>query len=128
MILHGTWSPTESGFSVWAEQPENGRKPRGSRTGAVTPHPFAAPADSLSQAVTVKAVPFAAVVRLPVRGGRPLPSPELLRVRGRAESAGEEEPGSPAPWKVPAVRIPPAGALDWLAAPAEEDCVDGGDL
>jgi len=88
LVLHGGWllptQPGESGrFLLWAEtseekQQRRGRKPR------VLPHPFAAPLETVQQALSTLAplpnepATTSFIALLPAAGDLPLPSPRLV--------------------------------------------------
>jgi SNF2 family DNA or RNA helicase len=115
MILHGIWSPEKDRFRLWAEQaPGPGRGRAGTRT---RPHPFAAPAEALAQAAGIEAPAVTFVLRLPARGGRPLPSPELARQIG--EGTADPKEAELSEWKVPALELRPEVALEWLCSTPE---------
>ncbi len=89
LILHGSWllptQPVESGlFLLWAETSEGKlRRPRG-RKPRVLPHPFAAPPETVLQALASLAplpdepATTRFVALLPAAGDLPLPSPRLV--------------------------------------------------
>ena len=117
LILHGSWSADR--LFVWGECADRiarrGRKPK------VPPHPYAAPVESLRDAL--KAVSPLADWSAPVAAERAvlLPSapdepqvPSWL-VPGRGEHVSEAELHL-APWKVPGLELDALAALDLLVA------------
>ena len=139
LILHGLLA----GDSVhaWAEDAHAAthasRRP--GRRPALPPHPFAAPADRVRQALgpidpTGCALPDGEVdggqvaLVLPTRRGLPLPSPETPEATGDGRPAGAATPVTLARWRVPAVPLV-TGRLLWSAvtgSPAA-DVVPGAD-
>jgi non-specific serine/threonine protein kinase len=98
IVVHALWR--EGRLALWAEDAllpvrPDGARPRPTATARrsrTAPHPFAAPADSLANALgdvladlATKAATGTVELALPTRGGAPADSPELVR---------EELPGS----------------------------------
>jgi SNF2-related domain/SNF2 Helicase protein/Helicase conserved C-terminal domain len=133
LALHVLWSTEEQGsLLVWAEDgelpatcpPQRGRRPAVPRP---RPHPFAAPAEHIADALASCGASGAgaaaaggdddhAVVWLPGRPDAPGPSSQLVRTA--------DEPPAPAgkaelwPFSVPVLRCPPSAALDVLLSTA----------
>ena len=138
LVLHGSWIPGRTRFCLWAEIPQEEARRRG-RKPAVPPHPFAAPVAALT---TARRALFPALNELdppetieawlPASGGRPQPSPELLRLN--PDLAAEAQPGELARFALPAQGLTPLAALDALlglprpADAAETGIILGSDL
>jgi len=130
IILHAVW-PASSGLSVFGEDAARqaaaggGRRRRLSKPERALPHPFACDIDTLDSALADVAGIFAAdgagrepiELHLPSSPTRPLPSPLLERYIG---AAGPAKPQAVelAVWRVPALVLDAAGALDTLLAVA----------
>jgi SNF2 family DNA or RNA helicase len=138
-VIHGVWAGGALG--LWGEDPELPAVPRAGMP-APAPHPFACQAAELADllaALPGSAGPAAAraaggeiTLQLPSAAGpdRPLASPELLRP-GAAEPAGRSRGRtSLAGWRVPALLLAPAAALDLLhaAAPLGELAIPGASM
>src|SRR5688500_863007 len=115
IVLHGSWIPAqrkrEARLVLWAEEFD---APPRRRSGMVKPldprrarpHPYAAEAERLREAVAAAGVAAAAdaesfplIVQLPSAGGVPLPSPSM-------EGAPRpDEPPALAPWRVDALTL-----------------------
>jgi len=113
LVLHGLWSP-EDGLCLWAEDSGRNVKSRSEAIRSARPHPFAAKAGTLAQALSwlSKAQPGEMVLRLPSLRMSPLDSPELVRARPRP--APVDKPAL-LPWTVPLLALTPAAALAPLA-------------
>src|SRR5205807_433375 len=110
LVLHGL-AALSGEFVFWAEDAElPARLPRPVRGSAATPHPFAAPAETMSRLLGVDAAP--SEILLPSYGSGPLASPELVR---DPLAQGPQQRGTVAirAWTVPSVRM---GAGVLLAA------------
>jgi hypothetical protein len=113
LVLHGLWSP-DDGLCLWAEDSGRNVKSRSEAVRSARPHPFAASAGTLAQALwwLTEAQPGEIVLRLPSLRMSPLDSPELIRARRRP--APVDKPAL-LPWTVPLVALTPAAALAPLA-------------
>ncbi len=113
-VLHAHWS---AGTYVWVEDstaPPRRSSAKGSRQ-TPTEHPFAAGADVVAALVDLANPPTTTItLRLPTKGGSPLPSPELVRER----PAAKRKPAL-AEWRVPAVALPPEVDLAYLSDAAD---------
>ncbi|WP_184541807.1 DEAD/DEAH box helicase [Streptosporangium becharense] len=113
LVVHGAWAG--DGLAVWAEDPAG---PTASTSRAkVRPHPFAAPAPAVLDALALwgdaaaaaagKAVTEEITLLLPGSARGPLPSPESgLDVTARQPRIGS--------WRVPALLVEPGAALGLL--------------
>jgi len=120
LVVHGIWA--YGAVQLWAEDPSlpalAQRRP-GRPSRAPRPHPFAASAASLADALAAlpgpapdlaaKAVDDELTLRLPTAEDGPHPSPEL----GREPPGGKAALGA---WRVPALVFEPAAAAELLAA------------
>lgn len=109
LVLHGAWgverNTGDAAFLFWAEDSAAGAASELMAEGRPPPHPFQASTARLRHALTVLAgltgraaqpVPSARAsweVRLPTRGGRPLPSPEALAAGADAAASGAPPAG-----------------------------------
>ncbi len=120
IVVHACWSPF--GLHLWGESaarlaaltPPRGRTPR-----AVRPHPFAADARELRQALRplVAAERPAAgeiTLHLPSRGRVPLASPQLAHVAPAGPASGAD--GQTTAWTAGVLSLAGADALDVLLA------------
>ena len=114
LAVHGFWS-CERGMCLWAEDSERTVKSPSQALRAARPHPFAAPAEAVSQAHPGK--PGTTTLLLPSLRSSPMDSPELVRITPRP--AAHSVPTLLA-WSVPVVRFDPASTLDMLDQPADE--------
>ena len=104
LVVHATWR--DSALVLWAEDAD---RPPSTRTRRdVRPHPFAASADELTDALGVDGESTELTLFLPGITTAPAPSPELGRetpsTRGHLHS-----------WRVPALAVSPDTALTVLA-------------
>ena len=119
LVVHGIWA--YGALQLWAEDPSlpAAAPARGGRPSrAPRPHPFAAPAAELADALAclpdplpdlaVKAVDDELTLRLPAVGDEPYPSPQV----GREPPAGK---AALAAWRVPALVFEPSAAGPLLA-------------
>jgi len=140
LVIHGVWA--YGALQVWAEDsvlPAHAPPRQGRPSRAPRPHPFAAAAGQLADALAGagagdlvrKAVDDELTLRLPSAADGPLASPELVR------PSAEEPPDGPparrialAPWRVPALVFDAAEALALLPAlvDLERADLDPGDL
>jgi SNF2 family DNA or RNA helicase len=138
LVLHGSWLPEQGGaggaFAVWAESSgARGARRRAERAESFTTkaaaahgrrHPFAVRRPQLLDALAertpdgagIAAAPADLLVRLPSTTRGPLPSPGLP---GGDEV--DESPPTLGTWRVEAVALPPARAVETLLALAEGD-------
>src|ERR1700761_2494048 len=144
LVIHGLWA--YEALQVWAEDsnlPAHAPPRAGRPSRAPRPHPFAAPPDSLADALAAaladapgagilphEAVDDEITLRLPAPADAPLAAPELVRPRGPA-SDGDLASGrlSLAGWRVPVLAFEPVAAAPLLTALAElppGDVVAGG--
>ncbi|HVL98197.1 MAG TPA: DEAD/DEAH box helicase [Egibacteraceae bacterium] len=130
-VLHALWS--DGRLHVWGERPLAGDvlpRPRGRRPapGRARRHPYAASADELVAALAEIGVsgPGAGELRLrlPSTDASPLPSPGLPGASVVDRRAGT----SLAPWRVDALAVPPAPALELLLSTPTDDPSDGRSL
>ena len=105
LVLHGFWA-TRDGLCLWAEDSELPVTSTSHAVRSARPHPFAAPASSLTALQAGK--PAEADLLLPSLRMAPLDSPELIRATPRP--AARAEP-SLLPWTVPVVMLYAAPAL-----------------
>jgi SNF2 family DNA or RNA helicase len=111
-VFHGVWA--YGALHVWAEDsglPETAPPRRGRPSRAPRPHPFAAPAAAIGDAlaeIARKSVEDELTFRLPTSGDAPFPSPEL----GREPPSGR---ASLAPWRVPALVFEAPDTLELLS-------------
>ena len=137
-VIHGVWA--RGALCLWAEDPDlpeaPGPSPRsGELPAGPAPHPFACQAAELADGLAAlpgpvgeaarKAVDGELVLQLPSAFGpvRPLASPELVRPDAPQLEPGQSSPGQSRPgrvrlagWRVPALALDPAAALDLLGA------------
>jgi len=109
LVVHATWR--NSSLVLWAEdadRPVSTRTRRNPR-----PHPYAASADELIDALGVHGAPTELTLLLPGTTSSPAPSPELGRdtptTRGRLHR-----------WQIPALAVSPDTALTLLAGVDED--------
>ncbi|MBO0802470.1 MAG: ATP-dependent helicase, partial [Nocardiopsaceae bacterium] len=113
LVFHGVWA--YGALHVFAEDPglpETAPPRVGRPSRAPRPHPFAAPAGDIADAlpeIARKAVDDEITLRLPTSGDAPFPSPEL----GREPPNGRP---SLAPWRVPALVFDAMAAAELLTA------------
>ena len=118
LVLHGSWS--DGVFFVWGESAEPAPKPRGRRP-RVLPHPHAAPAEQLREALETLVpsgdwgdVPAAMrVVLLPSGTDEPHLPPWLVIDAADVDTEAELHLS---PWKVNGLALDILGALDLLVA------------
>lgn len=145
-VVHANWS--DGCLHVWAEvarswseatsRPAPSAEVSSHENGRATPpaHPYAAGGDdlaSLAERLGLKGEPSQIVLRLPARGGVPVPSPRLAHALGHAARNGNGEAHEPclARFAVQTLRIQPAAAaatLDVLEALDEADAAGADDL
>src|SRR6478752_9338736 len=113
LVVHGFWSAGR--MCLWAEDSDRTVKSASRALRAARPHPFALPADSLSEIHIGKR--GSVELQLPSLRSSPLDSPELLRVTPRP--APQSQPAL-LPWTVPVVALPAADALMILDDPAPD--------
>jgi len=129
LAIHGIWA--YGALGLWAEDadgpaaapPRPGRPSRAPR-----PHPFAAPADAIADAVTelagsvgelaLKAVEDELTLWLPATAEGPLASPDLIRTPD-GEPARPAGRGVLAAWRVPALAFEPGAAFELLSVLGE---------
>jgi len=121
LVIHGLWR-RGGRLGLWAEDstlPVSPPRARG-RPPRQRPHPFAAGHDVMVTAVggtlgedVAKAVTGSAVLALPTRAGRPLDSPELVRVEAYEPGRGAL---ALAGWRVPTLEFDADQALPVLCA------------
>jgi SNF2 family DNA or RNA helicase len=143
-VLHGSWSAAQE-LCLWAEDSTlpakaTGRRGRPSREAPAPAHPFACPAERLRETIALGAVgaPVAGLggkaeareltLLLPSVASGPLASPELVREpmqTGRGAAAGATRRGLVlAPWRVPALAVDAAAALELLVYLAADGTTD----
>ncbi|MEV6981371.1 DEAD/DEAH box helicase [Sphaerisporangium sp. NPDC051017] len=115
LVVHGAWIGGVP--ALWAEDTSAHAATTGRSRARPHPHPFAAPAEVLAAALgelAARATPLQATLLLPGSARAPLPSPESgLDGAARAPRI--------APWRVPALALPPGDALvllENLSSPA----------
>ena len=110
-VLHGWWSDSPAGLTLWAEDSDAPPEPptRRGRRPARQPHPFALAADALRIAVAHDGRPGSAHLCLPNAGKGPSASPEVRRVRDEPPTTGSE--GS---WEVPTLTLGPGTTWEFL--------------
>ena len=113
LAVHGFWSRSRV-LCLWAEDSERPVKSPSQALRAARSHPFAAPADALTEIHPGKQE--TAALLLPSLRTAPLDSPELVRVTPRPQPA--RGPMLLA-WSVPVVRFESAAALVVLAEPSD---------
>jgi SNF2 family DNA or RNA helicase len=114
LALHGFWSVSK-GLCLWAEDSDVSVKSPSQALRSARPHPFAAPADVITELHAGK--PGTAVLLLPSLRSAPLDSPELLRITPRP--APQTGPAL-LPWTVPVASMDGAEALSVLGEPAAD--------
>ncbi len=142
LVVHGIWA--YGALQLWAEDPSlpasaPARAGRPSR--APRPHPFAAPAAELADALAGlpeplpdlarKAVDDELTLRLPTAGDGPLASPELTRPSSDGPAADAPARPSLAAWRVPVLAFDPAAAaaaLTVLAGQPPAHLASGGSV
>jgi len=103
-VVHGVW--IGDALAVWGESDAPAREDGGDGPPPPRPHPFAAsPAELRTLPGTGDARTLDLELTLPGDTGAPFPS-----------TASDEEPAAFHPWRVPALRLSPAGADAFLAA------------
>jgi non-specific serine/threonine protein kinase len=126
LVVHGLWLSTGR-LALWGEDPtlpaqpprRRGRPPRRQQ------HPFAAPANALTEALadTVpKPAPGTVTLTLPTAGGGPVSSPELVREDPTAAPMGPVTVGG---WVVPTLEYEPDDALAVLRALRDTEMISG---
>jgi superfamily II DNA or RNA helicase len=123
LVVHGIWA--YGAVQLWAEDPSLpalARRRQGRPSRAPRPHPFAASAAGLADALAAlpgpapelgaKAVDDELALRLPTADDGPHPSPEL----GREPPGGKAVLGA---WRVPVLVFEPLAAAELLAALGE---------
>ncbi|MBE2997498.1 DEAD/DEAH box helicase [Nocardiopsis sp. HNM0947] len=114
LVLHGVWDG--DALAVWGEAESPAAIPPGAHTGA---HPFALTAGVLRAALSgagVRGRPGQLTLTLPGDPTGPVHSSLAPRDTG---------PAGAHPWTVPAVRLSPAEATEFLSAPAPEGTAHG---
>ena len=124
-VLHGVWRPgAPAPLALWAEELVH------RRLWEAGEHPAAVPGrvlrdllDACGPALrwlAAGAEPQEAVLHLPTRGGRPVPSPDLLGPSAPAPAvATRPAPATLAPWTVEALAFPPGLAAQLLGELAD---------
>ena len=119
-VIHGVWA--RGALCLWAEDPDLPAVPQ-DRSPSPVPHPFACQAAELADVLAMlpgpggeaarKAVSDELILQLPSAAGVPLASPDLIR-----PDVPQPRPGRVrlASWRVPALALAPAAALDLLRA------------
>ena len=117
LAVHGLWS-VRRGLVLWAEDSEPPVTSPSQAVRSARPHPFAAAASSVADALPGAAQGTAAVATLllPSTGRSPVDSPELVRLRPRREA----HPTLLLPWTVPVVCVDPETALAVLELPVTD--------
>jgi SNF2 family DNA or RNA helicase len=121
LILHATWSLTDTTLFIWGEHADAARRRRRRKSLPVKAarHPYQAGPDALVAALTSLAEapeaqkPAKATLLLPSTGRTgPLPSPELVSTGVQVDA------DAPAlhPWRVNGLSLPPTDALRFLVA------------
>jgi hypothetical protein len=122
LAVHAVWSAADR-LLLWAEDAARAGDPAPRRPGRrprVLPHPYAATpeetVDHLGE-VAAKAAAGTVALRLPTRGGRPVPSPELPYPATTQHGGAEPAAG----WSVPVLESEPDSALEILPTIAGRD-------
>ena len=117
LAVHGLWS-VHRGLVLWAEDSEPPVTSRSEAVRSARPHPFAAAAGSITDALPEldQGTADVATLLLPSTRRSPVDSPELVRLRPRRET----QPSLLLPWTVPVVCVDPATALSVLELPVAE--------
>jgi len=110
LVVHGIWS--DNCVCLWAEDSDRAVKSASQALRAARPHPFAVPAERLSEIHLGKQ--GSVELRLPSLRSSPLDSPELVRVTPRP---GPQSQPALLPWTVPIVALTAAEALMILDDP-----------
>jgi SNF2 family DNA or RNA helicase len=137
LAVHASWSVDDGALVVWAEDGDLPaaaplRRGRTAKGGRASPHPFAAPASRVAEALgalgTFAALaaggsgsPCRRVFWLPGAPGSPAPSPQLVRPAPdvpAGSDGGGRSPTALQPFLVPVLDVEPAAALDLLLAAA----------
>ena len=121
LVLHACWSSRE-GALLWAEDSDLPVTSPSEALRQARPHPFAAPADVLTD--VVGGMPSTSALLLPSVRRSPLDSPELYRTVPR--SAGRSVP-SLLPWTVPSALLDPVALDEALARVTDPSDVEDGD-
>src|SRR5712692_6808457 len=129
LAIHGIWA--YGALCLWAEDadgPATAQRRPGRPSRAPRPHPFAAAADVIADAVAELAEPVAEMALkavddeltlwLPARADGPLPSPELFRSPESQPATGTGR-AALAAWRVPALTFEPSAGLDLLSVLGE---------
>ncbi len=129
LAIHGIWA--YGALCLWAEDadgPATAQRRPGRPSRAPRPHPFAAAADVIADAVAELAEPVAELALkavddeltlwLPARADGPLPSPELFRSPESQPATGTGR-AALAAWRVPALTFEPSAGLDLLSVLGE---------
>jgi hypothetical protein len=129
LAIHGIWA--YGALCLWAEDadgPATAQRRPGRLSRAPRPHPFAAAADVIADAIAelaepvsdlaLKAVDDELTLWLPARADGPLPSPELFRAPDSQPATGTGR-GALAAWRVPALTFEPSAGLDLLSVLGE---------
>ena len=104
LVVHGIWSGNS--MCLWAEDADRTVKSASQALRTARPHPFAVPADRLSEIHIGKQ--GTVELQLPSMRSSPLDSPELFRVTPRP--GPQSQPARP-PWTVPVVALTADEAL-----------------
>ncbi len=104
LVVHGIWSGNS--MCLWAEDADRTVKSASQALRAARPHPFAVPADRLSEIHIGKQ--GTVELQLPSMRSSPLDSPELFRVTPRP---GPQSQPALLPWTVPVVALTADEAL-----------------
>lgn len=117
LAVHGWWS-VRRGLVLWAEDSDPPVTSPSEAVRSARPHPFAATADAVADALPAVAQGTAAkaTLLLPSTRRSPVDSPELVRLRPRRET----QPTVLLPWTVPVVCVSTETALAVLELPVAE--------
>ena len=117
LVVHGLWS-VRRGLVLWAEDSEPPVTSPSQALRGARPHPFAAGAGDIADALPGVATgrEATAILLLPSARRSPVDSPELVRLQPRREA----HPALLLPWTVPVVCVNPEAALTVLELPVAD--------